>query len=174
MDELEPRKRGRPPGSKNKRVARIGPPNPARPRADYQHADPDTLVARQFSIIDTAQQWLRAEMEAVARGEGQVNGFDVRRIHELSQSLSRTVEALKRSSDCAEEMAKRLSPEQLLEAAIRKIASQDRPTVEYAIKCLRELRRDMLAPDTEEQSAVSAIETLADLDVSWGENPDAV
>lgn len=158
--ESDKRRPGRPAGSKNKRIAKIGPPNTSRPKADYEHADPETLIARQFSIIDTAQQWLRSEMEAVARGEGEVVGFDVRRIHELSQALSRTLESLKRSADLAEEMAARLSPEQLLEAAITKLAAQDRVTVEYAIKRLREVRRDITTePD---QTAASAIAELLD------------
>jgi hypothetical protein len=158
--EAEKRKPGRPAGSKNKRVAKIGPPNPNRPKSDYDHADPETLIARQFSIIDTAQQWLKSEMELIARGEGEIAGFDVRRIHELSQALSRTLESLKRSADLAEEMAARMSPEQLLEAAIKKIEAQDRVTVEYAIKRLREVRRDITTePD---QTATSAIAELLD------------
>jgi hypothetical protein len=158
--ETEKRRPGRPAGSKNKRVAKIGPPNPNRPGSDYQYADPETLVARQFTLIDTAQQWLSAEMAAIARGEGELAGFDIRRLHELSQALSRTIESLKRSSDCAEEMAKRLSPEQLLEAAIKKIEAQDRATVEYAIKRLREVRRDI--SEEAPQTATSAIAELLD------------
>jgi hypothetical protein len=150
---------GRPKGSRNKRVSKIGPPNPQREKSDYEHADPSTFVSRQLSLIDTAQRWLRDEMTAIAAGEEELAGFDIRKLHELSQALCRTVEALKRASDVAEEMVKRMSPEQLLEAAIQKIAAQDRPTVEYAIKRLRETRRDM-SPVDEEQPAADAIADL--------------
>jgi hypothetical protein len=157
--ETRVKKAGRPKGSKNKRVAGIGPPNPNRPLADYDHADPETLIARQFSIIDTAQQWLKAEMEAVARGESETVGFDVRRIHELAQALARTLESLKKSADLADEMAKRLSPQQLLEAAIKKLEAQDLATIEYAIKRLRDVRRDV-APEASDVRATDAIAEL--------------
>lgn len=155
-----PKKRGRPPGSRNRRVSLIGPPNAKRPKSDYDHADPETLVSRQLALVETAQIWLRDEMAAVSKGDEPAFDFDLRKLHELSQALCRTIESLKRASDCAEEMAKRLSPEQLLEAALKKLEAQDAATIEYAIKRLRQVVRDSAEPTKDERPATDAIKDL--------------
>ena len=59
----------------------------------------------------------------------------------------RTIDALKKSSDLAEELARRMTPAQLLEAALRKVEGQDLATLTYAIKRLCAYR-EKLAPVT--------------------------
>lgn len=148
-DETEPKRgRGRPPGSRNKAPDRQVPPGTTA-LADYRHADPDSLISRQLGLIDWAQQALRNEMKVgLSAAEGKrVSVSDVGMIEKLSNALVRALDALKKSADVAEEMAARMSPEDLLEAALSKVEGQDLPTLNYAIKRLR-AHRDRLAPIT--------------------------
>lgn len=152
---LVKRGRGRPIGSKNKprpelpepvASVRLVPPMNHQIQ-DYRHADPLAMIDRQFSIIDWAQQALRNEMTGGFAAKGEHVSIDVRKITELSNALARNVEALKKAQDVMEELAKRMSPEQLLEAAIRKLEGQDLKTLNHAIKRLR-AHRERLAPVT--------------------------
>jgi len=114
--------------------------------SDYHHADPDALVSRQLRMIDTAQRVLVKSMEQnFARPEFNVDHLDITRIEKLSNALVRAIEALKKSSDLADELSKRKTPEQLLEIALKKIEGQNLPTLNYAIKRLR-AHRERLAP----------------------------
>lgn len=141
----EAKLRGRPKGSRNKE--REVPPG-QKPMADYRHADPDSLVSRQLGLIDWAQQALRNQLKTEGLRPGSLcTVADVSMIEKLSSSLVRAIDALKKSADVAEEMASRMSPEQLMEAALAKIEGQDLPTLNYAIRRLR-AHRDRLAPVT--------------------------
>ncbi len=131
------RKRGRPKGSKNAPVLARPPSRAA--GADYAHADIETIISRQLSLIDWAQQALRNEMMRAYQGKGlSIQSTDLNRLETLSNTIVRTVAGLKASSDLAEEIAKRLSPSQLLEAALQKIEAQDRATIRACIRRLRE------------------------------------
>lgn len=144
--DTEPRKRGRPPGSRNRpKVPRLVPPSTVA-LEDYRYCDPEALVARQLSMLDWAQQAMRNEMKRAMGETGEWVTFeDVQKLEKLSNSIVRAIEALKRSTDIASELAARLTPEQLLEAAIKKIEGQDLATIDHAIKRLRK-HRELLAP----------------------------
>jgi hypothetical protein len=146
MDSNEPpkRKAGRPLGSKNKAALDRGNAD----RADYDYPDPDTLVARQLSMVNWAQVVVRNEFRRAMENRGSTIVLapkDIERLEKLSNTLVRTIDALKKSSDLTEELSKRMSPEQLLDAAIRKIEAQDLKVLNYAIKRLR-AHRERIAP----------------------------
>lgn len=168
----EAKKRGRPPGSRNK--GRLVPRSDE-PLADYRHADLDAIIDRQFTLLDWAQQALRNEM---SRGFGEkgehISSADVGKLSDLSNALVRACDALKKHNDIADELEKRLSGGKLLEAALRKIEGQDLATVRYAIKRLRAYLETM-TPDKREHDrgpaptvASSAIASLDDDDEHWG------
>jgi hypothetical protein len=142
LDTVIPkRKRGRPPGSRNKpqttNPVRLTPPS-ADPGADYRYADPETIIARQLSMLDWAQQACRNEMQRAMQGKGlHIDVRDIEKLEKLSNAIVRAVDALKKSADLADELSKRLTPEQLLEAALKKVEGQDAATIRYAIKRLR-------------------------------------
>lgn len=154
MDFRDPDKprRGRPPGVRNKKkdvhgeaVPRLVPPS-SQPLEDYRHVDPDTIVSRQLTMLDWAQQAMRNEMKRAMQAKGQwIGGDDIAKLEKLSQAIVRSIDALRKSDDLAKEMASRMSPEQLLEAALAKIEGQDLATLNYAIKRLR-AHRERLAP----------------------------
>lgn len=178
-DEAPRRGRGRPPGRRNgpsrlTAAAVITPPTPVdrsdnqKTRLDYRHADLDTLCARQLSLIDYAQQALRNEFGAGFQSDGRsISGQDIQKLMDLGQALVRSADALKRSTALAEEIADKLSPEQLLEAAIKKIEAQDLGTIKYIIRRLTEYRRKLVPHATvplafdNEGPAVNAIAALA-------------
>lgn len=151
MDQPQKR-RGRPPGVRNRKkdengnsIPPLAPPS-TRPLEDLRHADPDTIVARQLTMLDWAQQAMRNEMKRAMQAKGNwICSEDISKLDRLSQGILKTIDALKRSSDLASEMAARLSPEQLLEAAIKKLEAQDIATLNYAIKRLR-AHRERIAP----------------------------
>ncbi len=151
MDSNKPR-RGRPPGSRNRpkdehgeSVPPLRPPATV-PLEDYGHSDPDTIVARQLTMLDWAQGALRNEMKRAMQGKGQwIQYEDIAKLEKLSMAIVRAIDALGRANELATEMASRMSAEQLLEAALKKIEAQDIATLNYAIKRLR-AHRERLAP----------------------------
>lgn len=171
--EAEPKRRGRPPGSPNRPKVEVAPrelPPSSPPGEDFFHPDVDSMVSRQLALINWAQQALRNEMKRGMQASGErVLLDDVKKLVELSNALARTVESLKRTSDLAEEMASRMSPAQLLEAAIKKVEGQDLATIRSAIRRLR-AHLASLAPVTsqealamgETKNAVGAIAALED------------
>lgn len=181
-EEIQPfesatkRKRGRPAGSKNKPKREPAPLFPPRdferlcppgtvPKADYRYADPATLVARQFSLIDWAQQALRNRMMQYEAGV-HVDDRDIKQITELSNSLARNLEGLKKHSDLADEMKNRMSPEELFEAALKKIEGQDLPTLRNVIRRLRFYASKMAPESPEDKMAlgdVRATDAIASL-----------
>lgn len=144
MDAEIPKKRGRPPGRRNKPAlvrpedeARLIPPS-SKPHADYQHPDPDALVSRMLSLLDWQMQALRNEMTRAYQAKGvSIDVKDIERLEKLSNTLNRSINAMKGASDLAEELAKRMTAEQLLEAAAKKIEGQDAATLRYFIKRFR-------------------------------------
>lgn len=74
-----------------------------------------------------------------------ISSDDISKLAELSNAIVRAVDGLKKYDGLADELQRRLSPKQLLEAAIKKIEGQDIPTLNYAIRRLRAYRAT-LAP----------------------------
>lgn len=161
------RGRGRPPGVKNKRqdsmtqgAGRLVPPTASKDD-DFAYADPATMLARQLSMISWQQQALRIKMmgasgrlhgikpeEAlmdVRSGGRTTDPADTKELLDLSNSLVRAIEAMKKHMDMAKDLAAMMSPEELLEAALAKLEGQSLPTLNYAIKRLR-AKREQLAP----------------------------
>jgi len=155
MDE-DKRGPGRPKGSRNKPVLlrddRLIPPGVTGTKADtwddFRHADIDTMVSRQLSLLDWAQQAVRNELMRgyQARGVSVAIG-DLEKLERLSNGIVRAIDALKKCSLIAEELASKMTPEQLLEAALKKLEGQDLATLQYAIKRLR-AHRERIAPVT--------------------------
>lgn len=168
LEAEEKKKRGRPPGSRNK--GRLVPRSDE-PLADYRHADPDAIINRQFQLLDWAQQALRNEIKSAFGEHGKsISSSDIGKLSDLSNAIVRACDALKKHNDLADELEKRLSGGKLLEAALRKIEGQDLATVRYAIKRLRAYLETM-TPDTREHDrgttstiASSAIASLDDND----------
>lgn len=89
-------------------------------------------------MLDWAQQATRNEMLRAYQSKGvTIDLKDIERLESLSNAIVRTIDALKKSSDLADELSKRMTGEQLLEAAIKKIEGQGEKTIKYAIKRLR-------------------------------------
>lgn len=153
---MDSRKRGRPPGSRNKIRGRA--------LSDYAHSDPDTICARQLTMLEAAQKALQRDLEKMVSGEEKwVDVKNILALEKLSNAIVRGIEAMKKSADLADELASRLTPEQLLEAAIKKLEAQDLPTLKYAIKRLRAKRESLMptAPAVETDTAAAAIAELA-------------
>lgn len=129
--------------------------------ADFLHPDPDSMCSRQLSMIAVAQTRLRKEMDAGLRADS-ISLSDIQMLEKLSNSLVRAIEALKKSSDLAGELASRLTPEQLLEAALAKIEGQDVPTLRYAVKRLR-AHMERMAPSPTTSAVTSATDAIAAL-----------
>jgi alcohol dehydrogenase YqhD (iron-dependent ADH family) len=134
--EAAPRRRGRPPGVRNKPKPLV-PPSTV-PHEDYRHADPAAIVSRQLSMLDWAQQALRNELKAGYQARGTtIDHRDVEKLEKLSNAIVRAMVAMQKLADITDELAKRMTPEQLLEAALKKVEGQDAATIRYAIKRLR-------------------------------------
>ncbi len=174
MDSSDKPRRGRPPGVRNRPKdehgdsippVRLRPPSSV-PLEDYDHADPDTIVSRQLTMLDWAQQAMRNEMKRAFQAKGTHIGIeDITKLEKLSQAIVRSIQALKASDDLAKEMAARMSPEQLLDAALKKIEGQDIATLNYAIKRLR-AHRERVAPiagmDKIQMGEPAAVATASD------------
>lgn len=152
---MDSKKRGRPPGSRNKIRGRA--------LTDYGHSDPDTICARQLTMLEAAQKALQRDLEKMVSGDEKwVDVKNILALEKLSNAIVRGIEAMKKSADLGDELASRLSPEQLLEAAIKKIEAQDLPTLKYAIKRLR-AKREQLTPTVETIDSDTAAGAIAGL-----------
>lgn len=162
MEGTEPpkKKRGRPPGRRNRPVLErpiLTPPSDV-PGADYAHADIETIVARQLSMLDWAQQALRNEMMRAYQAKGvSISMDDLEKLSVMSSAIMRAVDGLKKSGELAEEIAKKLSPKQLLDAAIAKIKAQDRATLKRAIKELRGYLEKLGPVDFHDQQQIKEV-----------------
>ncbi len=182
-DGIEPappkRGRGRPKGTKNKQplLPQVTPgprevPPGFDPFDDYRHADPLTLVSRQYAMVDWCQQALRQQLKiGLGAKEGlRVAGTDVQSLMDLSATVIRSLDAHKKAIAVAKELAEEKTPAEMLEICIRKIEGQDLPTLQAVIRRLREHRAKM-APINKRDSkmmegvfktAVSAVASLED------------
>lgn len=145
-----PRRRGRPPGSRNKPkqldLAPVVPPS-STPLNDYRYSDPAAIVSRQITMLDWAQQALRNEMQAGLQVKGKwIAAADIERLERLSNGIVRALDAMRKLTDLTDELARRLSPEQLLDKALQKIEGQDAATIRYAIKRLRAYHESLNQP----------------------------
>ncbi len=149
------RKVGRPKGVKNRQPKHVAP----------AHTDPTTLIERQFGLAEMMQSSFAAEMAGRAP-DAPVSEVDVDRFATITQALSRAVDTLRKADNMAEAMEKRMTADQLLEAALRKLEAQDARTIKYAVKRLRARYESLLvrAPQTRDGAgtAVSAIAALGD------------
>jgi vacuolar-type H+-ATPase subunit I/STV1 len=177
--DSKPKKRGRPPGARNKvKPADIViPVHAPSAQTDYKHSDPDSLVSRLFLLIDwqlsAAKESMDTQMKKAAGGGPRFYDADYgKSLVDMANALVRSIDALKKSSDIAEELQKRLTPQQLLEIALRKIEGQDVATINYAIKRLAAYRK-MIGPITVQDKAqlgtqftpgASAVDALASLE----------
>lgn len=129
----EPR-RGRPKGSKN----RVEVPSEGLRAAALEHADPTTLVERQFVIAEWLQTAFRRELKRRMNAPTiTIDIDDVKRFESITASLDRAVRTLANVDKVAEEMANRLSADQLLDKTLQKIEAQDPAFVRYAVKRLK-------------------------------------
>ena len=161
MDEpTEPvrRKRGRPPGVRNKpkaeiveapavvqakkTVERMVAPSSV-PMDDYRHADPAALVARLYSMCDWASQCLMNEMKVgIGAKEGmRISALDIEKLVDVGNSLEKALSSHKRAIDILEKLKGSKTPEELLEIAIQKIEGQSLATLSATIKRLRDKRK---------------------------------
>lgn len=128
--------------------------------------DPEHLIEQQLQLLADVQGALADDFRrARESGEKWVDAKFIMSLGRHSQAIAKSVESLKKSSDVAEEMAKRMTSEQLLDAALRKIESGDTATLNYAIRRLRAHRDAAAVPQaTSVVSAAEAIERLEDDD----------
>src|SRR5688572_18899161 len=96
------RRRGRPPGRRNKPVLAqpiLVPPSSS-PGLDFADADVDSIVARQLSMVSWAQQALRNEMMRAYQAKGVSISFnDIEKLEKMSNAIVRSVDGLKKASN---------------------------------------------------------------------------
>ncbi len=127
------------------------------PRLDFKYADPETLAARNMSLIDHAQQALRHELGVGFQSNGKsVSPHDIQKILDLCAALDRAASGMLRVQKVVEELSKNLTPEQTLEKAILKIMGQDTATqraiinrLEASLKRLQRKVRPQVATATD-------------------------
>jgi carbamoylphosphate synthase large subunit len=127
------------------------------PLRAYRHADPATMLSRQLAIIDAAQDYLDAKLRS-----GEFTERECKTMVGMCSALNSTVQALARSSKFAEELAARMTPRQLLDAAIEKLEAQDEPTLTYCIRRLRAARAK-IPVKREPATTATAVGALASL-----------
>jgi hypothetical protein len=174
-DEPVKRKAGRPVGSRNgNKLLPLGKLSKwdsytVPHKMDYRHEDIETLVGRQLSMVGLAQDRVRQEMlGTTAEGEPgriakPITMDDVERLNDLSNALVRSIDALQRATKVAEELKKKLTPEQVLNAAVEKIKAQDVPTITEIIRILDKHRKK----DPRHNSAaktIAAADSIASLE----------
>lgn len=155
METVVPKRRGRPPGVRNKpslqREPMVSPARPLVPPsteagADYRHPDPDAIVSRQLTMLDWAQQATRNEMQRAMQSTGiRMDVRDIEKLEKLSNAIVRAIDALRKSHELADVLSKCKTPGELLELALKKVEGQDLATLNYAIKRLR-AHRERIAP----------------------------
>lgn len=170
---LPKRKPGRPKGSRNKKTLSnrlamepvITPPpvwneqRNAQVLLDFKYADPETLAARNMSLIDHAQQALRHMLTQGFQADGKsVSGDDIEKIVALCAALDRAATGMLRVQKAAQEIQKNLSPKQVLEKAILKIMGQDTATQRYVLRRIE----DNLKSLKKRQDKVAEVKTATD------------
>jgi hypothetical protein len=158
MEENQPKRgRGRPKGSKTRPR-----PEPLAGVASRRALDPSDMVNDQLALLHYAQCSIRKMM--VEEG---MSDRASKNLLTTSQGIAKSIEALRRCTDLEDEMARRLSPEKLLEAAISKLESQNLEIISYAVKRLTDARRRLeKAPEAPIEglspNAVAAIAALGE------------
>jgi hypothetical protein len=158
------KKAGRPKGAKNKPPS-LAPPAWKRAAADIKHSDPQTLVDRQLVLAE----WMQGSLtEEVRRRLTSQNPFitvdDVKRFDVMTTCLATAIRTLKGVNDLAEEMSKRMTGEQLLEAAVDKIEAQEPQTIRWAIKRLKATLERRVPKAAPLRTATDALAELVDSD----------
>lgn len=171
------RRRGRPVGSKNKpkfgsQVQKVPVQTPpqivvngkAQTHLDFKYADPETLAARNMSLIDHAQQALRHELGIGFQADGKsISQYDVDKIVDLCSALDRAAAGMLRVQKLAQEIARNDTPEQTLEKAVLKIMGQDTATLRSIIQRLDKHCKKLVAGKTEKQTVQTATDAIAAL-----------
>jgi hypothetical protein len=170
------KRRGRPPGTRNghKLTPLSKLPNWSNyttpPKMDYRHEDIETLVGRQLSMVGLAQDRVREEMIGYDKdgnerymGDKKVTCEDIERLLDLSATLVRSIDALQKATKVAEELRSKLTPEEVLEAAIKKIESQDLVTLSTIIQRLGGARAKNKKANKAAKT-IGAADALADLE----------
>lgn len=165
------KRRGRPPGTRNGR--KLVPLSKVEnwdayktpPLMDYRHEDIDALVGRQLSMVGLAQDRIRQEMlgSADAKCEKTITVDDVERLVDLSNALVRSIDALQRATKITAELKSKLTPEQVLNAAIEKIKSQDVATLTLIIQKLAK-HRNKNPKHNKYIKTIAAADGIADLE----------
>lgn len=121
------------------------------------------MVSRQLMLIDVAQQHVANELEQIHE-DYTIPEDTIEKLLKLASALDRAVSSLARSSKLAEELAARMSPRELLEAALVKLEGQDEPTLTYAIRRLRAARSKVTTKRFDDaEAADTAVGALAAL-----------
>lgn len=170
------KRRGRPPGTRNGHKLTPLSKLPSwsnyvtPPKMDYRHEDIETLVGRQLSMVGLAQDRIREEMIGVDKngnerymGDKKVTCEDIERLLDLSATLVRSIDALQRATKVAEELRSKLTPQEVLEAAIAKIEAQDLVTFSSIIQRL--IRKRKKNPSHNKAvKTIAAADSLAELE----------
>lgn len=128
-------------------------------KLDFKYADPETLAARNMSLIDHAQQALRHELGIGFQANGKsIHPGDIQKILDLCAALDRAAAGMLRTQKVAQELAKSLTPEQTLEKAILKIMGQDTATQRHIIQRLEKNMRKL----TKKPKVETASDAIAD------------
>lgn len=146
-DEAPRKRRGRPPGSRN----RVGV---AQSPVDAGPPDVDTILNDQLRTIAAAQKQMASDTR-----DGFTEG-QLRRLHALAAATVRAVEAMARAAKVKQELAERMSPAQVLEAAIQKIEQQPIETINAVIRRLTKVRNGLVGGFTP-RTLVTAAEAIA-------------
>lgn len=140
------------------------------PKMDYRYEDIETLVGRQLSMVGLAQDRVRQEMlGATIDGKpGKISHCitldDVERLNDLSNALVRSIDAMQRATKVADELRSKLTPDQVLEAAIQKIMAQDTTTLADIVKRLTYRRRKDPKSAQHMNKTVAAADSIASLE----------
>lgn len=154
------RGRGRPAGSPNKAKTVLTVPA-AKPDITVtvepkSLPDVSDMIGSQLRIIEAAQCQVALEIAA--------GNCSVKRVAELSTALAKAMDAVAKATKAQDSILSRLSEAQHVEAAIRRLESQDPGVVRLAIRRLRKAA-DGITEQRELRTASDAIASLSDLDV---------
>ena len=139
-------------------------------RLDFKYADPETLAARNMSLIDHAQLALRHELGVGFQANGKsISGYDIEKIVDLCAALDRAAAGMLRVQKAAQEIAKNDTPAQTLEKAILKIMGQDTATQRHIIQRLDKNLRKLTTGKTREKQIATATDAIAALSTKAAE-----
>jgi hypothetical protein len=140
----------------------LAPPGWRKALAETQHADPRTLVDEQLVLAQWMQNSFKEHIRQLLTGS-QPKGItlaDVKAFEVMTSCLATAIRTLEKVDAVADEMSRRLTGEQLLEAALVKIESHEPQTIRWAIK---RLKARLELTTTKSAPLVTATDALADL-----------